>query len=169
MINLNKILSIFAIFALLFAYSCASKGSGSVKGAGTTTEGEATSEEGDAIEASQESMTATIDELKRIYFDFNDATLRGDARSSLQFNAEVLKRFPKVKIAIEGHCDERGSVEYNLALGERRAEAVKRYLAKLGVSVSRVDIISYGEEKPLVYGHSEDAWAKNRRGEFLPQ
>jgi peptidoglycan-associated lipoprotein len=81
--------------------------------------------------------------------------------------AEAMKASKSAAIQIEGHCDERGTVEYNLALGERRAQSVKNFLSQLGVDGARLSTISYGEEKPVVQGHSEDAWAKNRRAEFV--
>jgi peptidoglycan-associated lipoprotein len=103
---------------------------------------------------------------KTVYFAFDDYSLNGDAQSNLQGLADHLKKTQTAVVQIEGHCDERGSVEYNLALGERRAQSVKNYLVQLGVEASRLSTISYGEEKPAVEGHDEAAWAKNRRAEF---
>lgn len=105
--------------------------------------------------------------LKRIHFDFDKYDIRLEDTESLKQNAAVLKRFPSVKIQIEGHCDERGTGEYNLALGERRAHSAKEYLVSLGVDENRISTISYGKEKPLDPGHNEEAWAKNRRDEFV--
>ncbi len=105
--------------------------------------------------------------LDTVYFDFDKADLRADARATLEANAEWLRRNPSARVQVEGHCDERGSVQYNLALGERRAESAKRYLQSLGVSGARVSTISYGEERPVDPGHGEDAWARNRRAEFV--
>ncbi len=101
-----------------------------------------------------------------IHFDFDKYNLRPDAIDGLNQNAKVLMESPDTKIRIEGHCDERGTVEYNLALGEKRAGAAKDYLVKLGVSASRVETISYGKERPLDFSSNEVAWAKNRRDEF---
>jgi peptidoglycan-associated lipoprotein len=101
-----------------------------------------------------------------IYFDFDRSDLRPDAREGLQANANYLKSNSGVKVTIEGSCDERGSNEYNLALGKRRAEAAYKYLVDLGVDGSRMTTVSYGEEKPAVDGHNELAWAKNRRDDF---
>jgi peptidoglycan-associated lipoprotein len=101
--------------------------------------------------------------LKDIHFDFDRYNLRPGDASILRENAALLKKYPNVKIQIEGHCDERGTVEYNLALGERRANSAKDYLVSLGISQARISTISYGKEKPLDPGHNEDAWAKNRR------
>jgi peptidoglycan-associated lipoprotein len=104
--------------------------------------------------------------LERVYFDFDQFTLTSAARGVLKKNAAYLQANSGVKVVIEGHCDERGSDEYNLALGERRASAAKQYLVSLGVNAGRLSIISYGEEKPLEALSSEQAWAKNRRAEF---
>jgi len=102
-----------------------------------------------------------------IYFGFDDYTLSPEAQSTLTAMAEALKANKSAVIQIEGHCDERGTVEYNLALGERRAQSVKNFLGQLGVEGARLSTISYGEEKPVVQGHTEEAWAKNRRAEFV--
>ena len=105
--------------------------------------------------------------LKDIHFDFDKYNIRPGDAEILRENAALLKKYPEVKIQIEGHCDERGTVEYNLALGERRANATKRYLVSLGVSGDRISTISYGKEKPLDPGHNEEAWAKNRRAHTI--
>jgi peptidoglycan-associated lipoprotein len=104
--------------------------------------------------------------FRTVYFDFDRSDLRPDAREGLQANASYLKGNSGVQITIEGNCDERGSNEYNLALGKRRAEAAYKYLVDLGVESSRMTTVSYGEEKPAVEGHNELAWAKNRRDDF---
>jgi peptidoglycan-associated lipoprotein len=106
--------------------------------------------------------------FETVYFDFDKAELRQDARDVLSKNAEtILKSLSKSKIQIEGHCDERGSAEYNLALGENRAKSVQKYLTTLGVKAANLSVISYGKEKPAVTGNDEAAWAKNRRAEFV--
>ena len=104
--------------------------------------------------------------FRTIYFDFDKSDLSADARSGLQANADYLKSNSSVAVTIEGNCDERGSAEYNLALGKRRAEAAFKYLADLGVEASRMTTISFGKERPAVEGHNELAWAKNRRDDF---
>lgn len=106
--------------------------------------------------------------LQRIFFEFDQYTLSAEARRTLADNAEYLKENPQIKVLIEGHCDERGSDEYNLALGEKRAQAVKNYLVSLGVEPGRLSVISYGEELPLDPGRGEEAWSRNRRAEFKP-
>ena len=106
--------------------------------------------------------------FETVYFDFDKSDLRQDARDVLSKNAEtILKSMADAKIKIEGHCDERGSAEYNLALGERRALSAQKYLTTLGVKADNLSIISYGKEKPAVIGSDEAAWAKNRRAEFV--
>ena len=110
-----------------------------------------------------------VRQLTRINFDYDQYVLTSTAQDILYANAQILKASPALKIVVEGHCDERGSDEYNLALGEKRAIATKNYLVSLGVSMGQLSTISYGEEVPLDLGRSEDAWAKNRRAEFSLQ
>ncbi len=105
-------------------------------------------------------------QFQTVYFDFDKFTLRADAKAALDHDYNLLQEFPDVVIKIEGHCDERGTVEYNLSLGEKRAKAAQDYLIGLGMNASRISIISYGKERPIDTGHSEEAWAKNRRAEF---
>ena len=104
--------------------------------------------------------------LENIYFDFDQFTLSSEARQTLGNNAKYLQSKSDMEIVIEGHTDERGSDEYNLALGESRALAAKNYLVSLGINPRRLSVISYGEEKPAKLGSNEEAWAKNRRAEF---
>ena len=101
--------------------------------------------------------------LKDIRFDYDKYDIRSGDAEVLKENAAVLKKYPTVKIQVEGHCDERGTNEYNLALGERRANSTKKYLTSLGISLDRMSTISYGEERPLDSSSQEEAWAKNRR------
>lgn len=106
--------------------------------------------------------------LEKVYFNFDSSDLSKSSRDSLSRNAEVLLKEQKnAKVRIEGNCDERGSAEYNLALGERRAKAAAKYLAALGVQPERLAILSYGKEKPAVQGSDEASWSKNRRDEFV--
>lgn len=99
----------------------------------------------------------------RVFFDFDKFNLKPKARQTLQRQAAWLKRYPSVVITVEGHCDERGTREYNLALGERRANSAKNYLVALGVNPNRIRTISYGKERPAVAGSNDAAWAQNRR------
>jgi peptidoglycan-associated lipoprotein len=105
--------------------------------------------------------------LKDIHFDFDQYDIRPGDAEILKENVALLSKYPKMVIQIEGHCDERGTIEYNLALGERRANSTKRYLISLGIPADRLSTISYGEEKPLDPGHNEEAWSKNRRAHFI--
>lgn len=105
-------------------------------------------------------------ELKIIYFDFDKYDIKPEFRDAIKFNAQELNKNRSVKVTIEGHADERGTTEYNLALGERRAVAVQKALIAEGVDGSRLKVVSYGEERPVDPGHDEAAWAKNRRGQF---
>jgi peptidoglycan-associated lipoprotein len=100
----------------------------------------------------------------RMFFDYDSYTLSAEAQHTAEMQAEWLKRYPNVNVTIEGHCDERGTREYNLALGDRRATAVKNYLVSMGVDGRRINTISYGKERPAVMGSNPSAWAQNRRG-----
>ncbi len=105
--------------------------------------------------------------LKPIYFDFDRSFIRDDAKDIMKENASWLKANPRVKVRIEGNCDERGTIEYNQALGQRRASAAKKYLTDLGISASRVSLISYGKEKPVCSNATEDCWQQNRRDDLV--
>jgi len=107
----------------------------------------------------------SIPEIEMVHFDFDKYEIRSDARQILIKNAAYLKNSPDLKVLVEGHCDERGTTEYNLALGQKRASAVRDYYIKLGIDGGRIATISYGEEKPLDPASNEEAWAKNRRAE----
>ena len=111
-------------------------------------------------------MGRKIAGMQTIYFDYDSSEIRSDARSALRQNADKLNAGNIGVVTVEGHCDERGSTEYNLALGERRANAVKRYLVDLGVPGNNLRTVSFGEERPAVQGHDESAWKYNRRADF---
>lgn len=111
----------------------------------------------------QELKEQQLRETQTVYFAFDNATISGDYEEMLAAHAVYLSKDPAMKVRVEGHADERGTPEYNIALGERRAEAVSKYLQALGVQADQISVISYGEEKPLILGQSEDAYAKNRR------
>lgn len=106
-------------------------------------------------------------QLSDAFFDFDSYALSSEAKGTLEQNAKELKRVTASNITIEGHCDERGTKAYNLALGEKRANAAKDYLVALGVSGSRINTVSYGKERPFDEGHDDSAWAKNRRAHFV--
>lgn len=117
--------------------------------------------------------TRSLDDLNRdsplqpVFFALDSAELSPEAQATLQANAEILRKYDSWQITIEGHCDERGSAEYNLALGERRARAARDYLVSLGIPATRLRTVSYGKEFPFDPGHNEEAWAKNRRAHFV--
>ena len=108
------------------------------------------------------------DALRMIHFEFDKADIRPDARVALEKTASFLKGYPNQKVNIEGHCDERGSTEYNLALGDRRANAVKQYLVNLGIPAANLNTVSFGKEKPFCTESNETCWQQNRRGHFVP-
>jgi peptidoglycan-associated lipoprotein len=122
-------------------------------------------------------LTANLDELNRlvasqglikpVFYALDSADLSPEGVATLKANADVLRKYASWKVTIEGHCDERGTAEYNLALGERRAVAARTYLVTLGIPADRIQTVSYGKEFPFDPGHTEDAWAKNRRGHFV--
>ncbi len=116
------------------------------------------------LEGSAQESAGVMNE--KILFDFDSSELTLEARATLKEIADMMSSYPSWSLDISGHCDERGTIEYNLALGERRAISAKKYLVKLGIAADRIATISYGEERPIDPGHSEEAWAKNRRCEF---
>ncbi len=121
-------------------------------------------EEARRREAERSRVVSIVTE--RVFFDFDRSDIRSDMESILQRKVSVLREYPGIVVRIEGHADERGSNEYNLALGQRRAEAVRRYLLSYGLEAGRFATISYGEERPLVRASNEQAWAQNRRDDF---
>ncbi len=163
---INKIL--LSVVMLLFVAACSttpkdaadSKGTGStseVSGDGTITETEGSG----VVPGSQEDLIVNVGD--RVFFDYDSSELDADAQELLQDQVAWLKQHSNLSVIIEGHCDERGTREYNLALGEKRAQSVKNYLISLGISESRVSTISYGKERPAVVGSNDGAWAQNRR------
>ena len=128
----------------------------------------ASTEQATAVSAPGSATLATSEgvKLKTVYFAYDSYTLGKDAQQALEYNAAWLSSNPGITVTIEGNCDERGSDEYNFALGENRALTVKNYLVALGISPDRLATISYGEERPAVTGHDEAAWAQNRRAEI---
>ncbi len=108
---------------------------------------------------------ATLEEM--VFFDYDMSEIRGDAQTALRAKVDILRASPDVQLRIEGHADERGSTEYNIALGNRRAEAIRQYLVGFGLAENRFEIVSFGEGRPLQQGDTESAWARNRRGQFV--
>ncbi len=121
----------------------------------------------EAKEEVKESAAAEAKGLQPVYFDFDKSFIRSDARPVMKANVAWLNANPKAKIKIEGNCDERGTKEYNLALGQRRAASAKKYLTDMGISAGRISLISYGKEKPICTEHNETCWQKNRRDDFV--
>ena len=166
-----KGLVVLLLGCLVVANGCAWMKSGS-KGLAEKGPGETITEEelealGVSPELSARGMVfADTSRLEDVSFDFDRSDIKPDARRILAENADWLSEHRRVKVQIEGHCDERGTVEYNLALGQRRATSIRKYLVALGVRPERLFTISYGEEQPVDPGHSEGAWAKNRRAHF---
>jgi peptidoglycan-associated lipoprotein len=111
--------------------------------------------------------TVRSEDFQPAFFDYDAYTLRNDAKAALDQNAKLLRDNPRVAVTIEGHCDERGTVEYNQALGERRAQAARDYLVAAGIDGSRLNLISYGKERPFATGQDEASWQQNRRAHFV--
>jgi len=155
-----KVLSMFAAVLLLAACETASDQSANTagQGGGTGQGGSATS----VRPGSQEDLVANVGD--RVFFDFDKSDLKPEARRTIERWSAWLKQYPNVTVTIEGHCDERGTREYNIALGERRANSAKNFLTSLGIDARRVATISYGKERPAVVGSNEAAWSQNRRG-----
>jgi peptidoglycan-associated lipoprotein len=151
-------LSLLAAVLLLAACASDNTDKGGAAGAGANA---STAPSGPAPGSPQDFIQNVGD---RVFFDFDKSDIKPEGRTVLQRQADWLKKFPNVTVTVEGHCDERGTREYNLALGERRATAVKKMLVALGVAPNRVSTISYGKERPAVVGSNEAAWAQNRRG-----
>lgn len=119
------------------------------------------------LELNGSSDDSTAGPLKTIFFDYNSSTLTGAGKAALEENAQWLKLTDAISIQVEGHCDERGGVQYNIALGEKRANRVKDFLVALGIAEDRISTVSYGKDRPNAYGHDEEAWSKNRRANFV--
>jgi len=152
-----KLLSMFAAVALLAACETASDQSASSTGTGASTGSSSTTR----ARSPQEILTSEVGD--RVFFDFDKSDLKPEARRTVERWAGFLKQYPNLTVTVEGHCDERGTREYNLALGERRANSAKNFLVSLGVDARRVATISYGKERPAVVGSNEAAWSQNRR------
>ncbi len=123
----------------------------------------------EAKEEVREQAPAAAAGLQPVYFDFDKSFIRDDAKAVMKANAEWLKANPKAQVKIEGNCDERGTKEYNQALGQRRASSAKKYLTDMGISAKRISLISYGKEKPSCTEGTEECWQKNRRDDFVAE
>ena len=146
----SKILGALAAVALLAA--CANQNTGATSGAGAATSG--------PVPGSEEDLVANVGD--RVFFDFNASSMKTDARATLDRQSAWLAKYPQVNVQVAGNCDDRGTEEYNLALGQRRANSSRDYLVARGVAGSRVSTISYGKDRPPAMGDNEQAWAQNR-------
>ena len=171
-----KFLSLLAALLLLGACETPSEEASDATSTGATTSMTTTTSQTSTTTAapstipgpaagSQEDMTVQVGD--RVFFDFDKYDITPESQNTLQRLAVWLNSNPSVTLTIEGHCDERGTREYNLALGERRANSVRDFLVALGINPGRVDTVSYGKERPAVLGSNESAWAQNRRGAFV--
>lgn len=167
----TRILSLLAVLVLVAGCSSTPKDTGSL-----TTDGSVTSAPmgdtgapvaGGPIPGTQQDLVVNVGD--RVFFGYDKYDLSTEARATIEKQAQWLKTYPQINISVEGHCDERGTREYNLALGEKRAAAVRNYLIALGIEASRVQTISYGKERPAVTGSDETSWAQNRRGVVVVQ
>jgi peptidoglycan-associated lipoprotein len=171
-----RLITVFAAALLLAACQTAPEATKSTAGKGGAAPPGASTEQGaggaggampSVAPGTQADLVANVGD--RVFFDYNQADIRADARTRLDAWADWLKKYPQVTAVIEGHCDERGTREYNLALGERRASAAKSYLMAKGINAKRIQTISFGKERPAVLGSNEAAWAQNRRGVLVVQ
>jgi len=121
---------------------------------------------GGADEAPPEIIEDILENFERVHFEFDSARMAGESRSALSRNAALLRSYGAIRVEVQGHADARGTTDYNLALGDSRAQAIKDHLVNVGVAPSRVKTISFGEERPLAPGDDDGAWSKNRRAEF---
>ena len=164
MSRLTQFLTTIFTVALLFgAVGCSSTSTSTE----STADGDMGPPEDSELMINADSDSGNAGDLRTVNFDYNSSTLTEDARMTLEANADFLKENPSLSIQVEGHCDERGGVQYNLALGERRANAVRDYLIAMGVSSGNLSTISLGKERPLAFGHDEMSWAQNRRANFV--
>ncbi len=171
---INRIFALFAVVAFLAACETAPKDAGDAAGSGasgssdTSSSSSSSSSASSGSSSSSGSSTMTKDEElvsigNKVYFDFDSSALSADAKSTLNAQAAFLRSNPSVRITVEGHADERGTREYNLALGDRRASAARDFLVAQGIDGARIKTISYGKERPEMVGSNDEAWAKNRR------
>ncbi|MGL4380587.1 MAG: peptidoglycan-associated lipoprotein Pal [Vibrio sp.] len=167
--KLNKVLKgLLIALPVLAVTACSSSDDAANSGSQTNNQSEVSNVDGNALSAQgqlteQELQQQALRQNQTIYFAFDNATIASDYETMLAAHATYLVKNPSLKVTVEGHADERGTPEYNIALGERRAQAVAKYLEALGVQTEQIAIVSYGEEKPLMLGQSEEVYAKNRR------
>jgi len=166
----QRLLVLLVLVTVTLAFGCAKKpvsDDGMAGGPAADTGGTGQDSSFSSQSVSDSAAPQVPASLQRIHFDFDSYVLSPESKATLQDNADYLKAYTGKRVQIEGHCDERGSDEYNLVLGEKRARATKAYLVSLGIDDRRIDVISFGEERPLDPASNENAWAKNRRAEFV--
>ena len=166
-----KLSSLLLTFVLALTLgSCASKKPGTTPDSLSSVDKAAVdngNNKGIGFELNGDSDSNKAGALKTVFFDFNSAALSSSTKDALTNNANFLKTNTTVKVQVEGHADERGGVQFNLALGEKRAKGVREFLIAQGIDGSRISTISFGKERPVAFGHDEDAWSKNRRANFV--
>ncbi len=163
-----KIIGLVAVVALVAACETAPDESSSTSGAGSATTSQPSTSTAPATPARMATVPGSQDDLvvnvgDRVFFGFDKYSLTASARATLEKQAAWMNKYPAVTVSVEGHADERGTREYNLGLGDRRANSVKDYMVALGINPSRLKAISYGKERPVALGSNEAAWAQNRR------
>ena len=158
-------LKVFFVFAAALLLAACESTSSDTSGQTSTGTGSGATTSSGPVAGTQEDLLVQVGD--RVFFDFDRSDLRSDARSTIEGLAAWLNANPQVTLTVEGHADERGTREYNLALGERRANSVRDYLVALGIDANRLATISYGKERPAVLGSNEESWAQNRRGVFV--
>lgn len=172
--RLTRVLLLAAVAGALTLAGCSKKPAESdvtkvtpnPDGPATTNDGSGKNGSGADNPSARESGSGADAGLKDVFFAYDDYSLTGEAREALVSTAGYLREMAALRVMVEGHCDERGTVEYNLALGQRRADAARGYLVDLGIEGGRLSTISFGEERPFAEGHDESAWSQNRRAHF---
>ncbi|MFG1501083.1 peptidoglycan-associated lipoprotein Pal [Halobacteriovorax sp. XZX-3] len=159
---MKKLFTLLLLGSALVMTSC-----GSSSKTDDTTSVESVDYSNASLEVNGDSDSGKAGALRTVYFAFNSSGLSSSTKATLEANADFLKGNTSVEVQVEGHADERGGREYNMALGENRARAIKNYLVALGVDASRISTTSYGKERPISFGHNEDSWSQNRRGNFV--
>lgn len=170
--SIKKFTYLLVVVAALALVGCASDAKKENKGDSNSTPSlgqgnDKVDNSGMVLELNGDSDSNKAGGLKTIYFPYDSDVLTQDSEMTLKNNISFLMKNDKIKVQVEGHCDERGSVQYNIALGEKRAKSIMNYLVASGVASSRVSTVSLGKEKPLELGHNEESWSKNRRGNFI--
>lgn len=164
--KMTRFVVLALMLALLGGYGCAKKGAGAGDGSELSWEEQERQRLERERQLREQMGQASVELSQMIHFALDSSSLTPEARQTLTRKVDIMRQFSQINLVIEGHCDERGTAEYNLALGERRAQAAAAYLSNQGVPAGRISTVSYGKERPLDPGHGEAAWAKNRRDEF---